>query len=220
MKAGRYKEGGRPLRGGVDRNDALRANLRGYAGRPLRGSVDRNEVQLGDDHPLTCRLLRGGLGRCFGKLKNASSVATRYDKTVRSLLGFIDITAIRLRLCFFQRDLEDSEVALVKAMIARGGVFTSDQNILACFTRAPKPSITGRSAIRSQGQQRTMNRTRFSLSGPGSGHAPNLTVRGDDLLIKALEAVVAGVQAFNSAGPALCRRLSAIPRSSATFRLC
>jgi len=65
-----------------------------------------------------------------------------------------------------------------------------------------------------------MNWTRFSLSGPGSGHAPNLSVRGDERRIKALETVIAGVQSFNSAGPILCRRLSAIPRSSATFRLC
>jgi len=45
-----------------------------------------------------------------------------------------------------------------------------------------------------------MNWTRFSLSGPGSGHAPNLSVRGDERRIKALETVIAGVQSFNSAG--------------------
>ncbi len=36
--------------------------------------------------------------RCFNKLKNARRVATRYDKTVESILGFIDITSIRLWL--------------------------------------------------------------------------------------------------------------------------
>lgn len=34
--------------------------------------------------------------RCFNKLKNARRVATRYDKTAESFLGFIDITSIRL----------------------------------------------------------------------------------------------------------------------------
>ncbi len=36
--------------------------------------------------------------RCFNKLKNARRVATRYDKTAESFLGFIDITSIRLWL--------------------------------------------------------------------------------------------------------------------------
>ena len=34
--------------------------------------------------------------RCFNKLKNARRVATRYDKTAETFLGFIDITSIRL----------------------------------------------------------------------------------------------------------------------------
>ncbi len=34
----------------------------------------------------------------FNKLKNARRVATRYDKTAESFLGFIDITSIRLWL--------------------------------------------------------------------------------------------------------------------------
>ena len=36
--------------------------------------------------------------RCFNKLKNARRVATRYDKTAESFLGFIDTTSIRLWL--------------------------------------------------------------------------------------------------------------------------
>jgi transposase len=36
--------------------------------------------------------------RCFNKLKNARRVATRYDKTAESFLGFIAITSIRLWL--------------------------------------------------------------------------------------------------------------------------
>jgi transposase len=40
--------------------------------------------------------LRNLVERCFNKLKNARRVATRYDKTAESFLGFIDITSIRL----------------------------------------------------------------------------------------------------------------------------
>ncbi|KEP68444.1 transposase [Thioclava dalianensis] len=40
--------------------------------------------------------LRNLVERCFNKLKNARRVATRYDKTAQSFLGFIDITSIRL----------------------------------------------------------------------------------------------------------------------------
>jgi transposase len=39
--------------------------------------------------------LRNLVERCFNKL-NARRVATRYDTTAESFLGFIDITSIRL----------------------------------------------------------------------------------------------------------------------------
>ncbi|MCV6591820.1 MAG: IS5 family transposase [Silicimonas sp.] len=42
--------------------------------------------------------LRNMVERCFNKLKNARRVATRYDKTAESFLGFIDFTSIRLWL--------------------------------------------------------------------------------------------------------------------------
>jgi hypothetical protein len=42
--------------------------------------------------------LRNLVERCFNKLKNARRVATRYDKTAESFLGFIDMTSIRLWL--------------------------------------------------------------------------------------------------------------------------
>ena len=54
--------------------------------RKLRVAVDR-----------TLYRLRNLVERCFNKLKNARRVATRYDKTAESFLGFIDITSIRIR---------------------------------------------------------------------------------------------------------------------------
>jgi transposase len=55
--------------------------------RKLRVAVDRKLY-----------LLRNLVERCLTKLKNARRVATRYDKTAESFLGFIDITSIRLWL--------------------------------------------------------------------------------------------------------------------------
>ncbi|AMY69048.1 hypothetical protein FALB51S_02724 [Frigidibacter albus] len=62
--------------------------------RKLRVAVDRRLYRL-----------RDLVERCFNKLKNARRVATRYDKTAESFLGFIDITSIRLWLAICQHDL-------------------------------------------------------------------------------------------------------------------
>ena len=40
--------------------------------------------------------LRNRIERCFNKLKNSRRLATRYDKTMASYLGFVHIAAIRI----------------------------------------------------------------------------------------------------------------------------
>ena len=55
--------------------------------RKLRVAVDRKLYRL-----------RNLVERCLNKLKNARRIATRYDKTAESFLGFIDITSIRFWL--------------------------------------------------------------------------------------------------------------------------
>jgi len=45
--------------------------------------------------------LRNRIERCFNKLKNARRLATRYDKTASSYLGFINIASIRLWIRHF-----------------------------------------------------------------------------------------------------------------------
>ena len=40
--------------------------------------------------------LRNRIERCFNKLKNSRRLATRYDKTAESYLGFVHIAAIRI----------------------------------------------------------------------------------------------------------------------------
>ena len=45
--------------------------------------------------------LRNRIERCFNRMKNARRLATRYDKTASSYLGFIHIVAIRLWMKHF-----------------------------------------------------------------------------------------------------------------------
>lgn len=79
---------------------------RGYDADSMRKKMEAHDVltqipmrklrkmRVGVDHSLYS--LRNLVERCFNKLKNARRVATRYDKTAESFLGFIDITSIRL----------------------------------------------------------------------------------------------------------------------------
>ena len=103
--------------------------------------------------------------------------------------------------------LEHWEVALVKAMIARGGAFTNDQDILAYFTR-PTRTVNHRliGEIRTEAKHKATKPATdndldaFLSTWPDIDHATGLSIRGDELLIKAREAMIAGVQTFNSAG--------------------
>ena len=47
---------------------------------------------------MTIYTLRNMVERCFNKLKNSRRLATRYDKTAESCLGFVDVACIRLWL--------------------------------------------------------------------------------------------------------------------------
>lgn len=42
---------------------------------------------------MTIYTLRNMVERCFNKLKNSRRLATRYDKTADSFLGFVDVAA-------------------------------------------------------------------------------------------------------------------------------
>ena len=47
---------------------------------------------------MTIYTLRNMVERCFNKMKNSHRLATRYDKTAESFLGFVDVACIRLWL--------------------------------------------------------------------------------------------------------------------------
>ena len=103
------------------------------------------------------------------------------------------------------RNFEKWEAAIVKAMLARGGY--SDQDILAYFTR-PTRSVNHRviSEIRT-GVQFAATKTAsdedldgFLLAWPEVDLQTGLNLHGDELLIKAREAMIAAVHTFNGAG--------------------
>jgi hypothetical protein len=103
--------------------------------------------------------------------------------------------------------LEKWEISIVKAMINRGAPFTIDQDILAYFTR-PTRSVNHRliGEIRKQAKQKSIKQASvedleaFLATWPDIDHETGLSIRGDELLIKAREAMIAAVQTFNSVG--------------------
>lgn len=102
--------------------------------------------------------------------------------------------------------LERWEIALVKAMISDGR-WPNDQDILAYFTR-PTRSINHRAIaeIRTGKKHASIKAVAaddlevFLSSWPEIDAETGLSLRGDELLIKAREAMIAAVHTFNSAG--------------------
>jgi len=102
--------------------------------------------------------------------------------------------------------LERWEIALIKAMIADGR-WPADQDILAYFTR-PTRSINHRAIgeIRTQAKHAAVKAApaddleAFLASWPEIDAETGLSLRGDELLIKAREAMIAAVHTFNGAG--------------------
>ena len=78
---------------GYDSNE-IRQNVEDKGGvADIPGLSNRKEQPFLDPFVYA---LRNQIERCFNKLKNARRLATRYDKTARSYLGFIQIVAARL----------------------------------------------------------------------------------------------------------------------------
>jgi hypothetical protein len=102
--------------------------------------------------------------------------------------------------------LERWEIALIKAMVADGR-WPNDQDILAYFTR-PTRSINHRAIaeIRTGAKHAAVKAATadeldgFIASWPEVDAETGLSLRGDELLIKAREAMIAAVHTFNGAG--------------------
>jgi len=101
--------------------------------------------------------------------------------------------------------LEKWEVSLIKAMLNRGGY--NDQDILAYFTRPTRSINHARiGEIRTGNKFKSINPASsdeldsFLINWPEVDPETGLNLRGDELLIKAREAMIAAVHTFNGAG--------------------
>jgi hypothetical protein len=101
--------------------------------------------------------------------------------------------------------LEKWEISLIKTMLAQKG--SNDQDILAYFTR-PTRSVNHRAIgeIRTEKKHKTVKPATpeeldaFLATWPDLEPQTGLSTRGDELLIKAREAMIAAVHMFNGAG--------------------
>ncbi|KAA2211235.1 IS5 family transposase [Pseudoroseomonas oryzae] len=79
-------------------SDAIRQDVRDPGGQPEIPTKRNRRIQH------SVQQLRYALGnrieRCINRLKNCRRVATRYDKTAGSFLGFVQLAAIRLWISF------------------------------------------------------------------------------------------------------------------------
>ena len=74
--------------------DFIREDMERRGGTAMIPTKRNRRIQLPVDPAIYA--LRNMVERCFNKLKNARRLATRYDKTADSYLGFIHIVSIRL----------------------------------------------------------------------------------------------------------------------------
>jgi hypothetical protein len=104
-----------------------------------------------------------------------------------------------------EKSLENWEIALIKAMILERG--WNDQDILAYFTRPTRSINHARILeIRNHTKHASINAATsaelgtFLATWPDIDPTTGLSVRGDELLLKAREAMIAAVHVFNGAG--------------------
>jgi transposase len=79
--------------------DAIRADIDRRGGTPVIPTKRNRKVQVSIDGAIYA--LRNRIERAINRLKNARRVATRYDKTADTFLGFVQLTAARLWLRHF-----------------------------------------------------------------------------------------------------------------------
>jgi transposase len=79
-------------------SDPIRDDLRRRGGRPEIPTKKNRVVQHSVNHALYA--LRNRIERFINRLKNSRRVATRYDHTATSFLGFVLLAAIRQWITF------------------------------------------------------------------------------------------------------------------------
>ena len=79
-------------------SDAIRDDIRSRGGEPQIPTKRNRLVQHSVNRALYA--LRNRIERLFNRLKNSRRVATRYDHTASSFLGFVQLAAIRQWISF------------------------------------------------------------------------------------------------------------------------
>jgi transposase len=79
-------------------SDAIRQDVRDRGGKPEIPTKRNRRIQHSVQRPLYA--LRNRIKRCINCLKNCGDVATCYDHIASSFLGFVQLAAIRLWICF------------------------------------------------------------------------------------------------------------------------
>lgn len=79
-------------------SDVIRQDVRDRGGQPEIPTKRNRHIQHSVQQPLYA--LRNRIERCINRLKNCRRVATRYDHTASSFLGFVQLAAIRLWISF------------------------------------------------------------------------------------------------------------------------
>ena len=82
-------------------SDALRQDLRDRGATPEIPTKRNRKVQYSVDK--ASYAMRSRIERCIGHLKEQRRIATRFDKTVSSFIGFVTLGCIRLWLRFVHR---------------------------------------------------------------------------------------------------------------------
>ncbi len=83
--------------------DAIREDVKARGATPV---IPQRKTRK-RTHPIDGFIyaLRNLIERCINKLKNARRLATHYDKTAASYLGFIELVSVRLWSVICQHDL-------------------------------------------------------------------------------------------------------------------
>jgi transposase len=79
-------------------SDAIRQDVRDSGGQPEIPTTRKRRIQHSVQRPLY--VLRNRIECFINRLKNNRCVATRYDHTASSFLGFVQLAAIRLWIRF------------------------------------------------------------------------------------------------------------------------
>ena len=82
-------------------SDALRQDLRDRGATPAIPTKRNRKVQYSVDKALYA--IRSRIECCIGHLKEQRRIATRFDKTISSFIGFVTLGCLRLWLRFVHR---------------------------------------------------------------------------------------------------------------------